>query len=150
MSVSIRPATAADAPLMRALAEANPPLDVHTGYTYWVIGHVGEGLSFVAERDGDAVGFVAVVPGALATETALIWQVCVDATARGAGLGRLLVGAARDAAVQRGLARMEFSISTDNAASRALFTSVFGEPLVAHGTAGTPEHPEDLFVADIR
>lgn len=149
MTITVRPATTAVAPAMKRLAAANPPLDVHTDYTYWVMCHVGAGLSFVAERDGMPVGFVTAVPGDASSNGALIWQVCVDDAARGAGVGRRLVESVRDAARGLGLTRLEFTIASDNTASRALFASVLGGPLIPRGTAGPEHHPEDLFVVEI-
>lgn len=120
--VIARPATIRDAALLRRLAEANPPLDVHTPYTYWAMCHIGQESTFVAERGDEPVGFVAAVPSR-GGRAFLVWQVCVDAGLRRQGVGGLLLDAVLDAARRHGVGFVEVSIEPTNAASLALFTS---------------------------
>jgi hypothetical protein len=40
------------------LAKNNPPLDVHTPYTYWVIAKYFSDTSFILEQNGVPIGFI--------------------------------------------------------------------------------------------
>ena len=150
MTIDIRPIRPSDVPHLVDMATRNPPLDVHTAYTYWVMATVGADLSCVAERAGKPLGYVTVLPGRQAG-TAFLWQVCVDRSARGEGLGRRLLGNAVDRMRARDIRRFSVTIAGENGASMGLFRSVFDESLreigvveLEHGVAS-----EDVYGVDL-
>lgn len=119
--IVVRSATPADHDLLRNLALACPPLDVHTPYTYWVQTTYFHHQCFVAEHAGSPVGFVTSISNREAT---LVWQVGVLAHMRGRGIGRALVDAVVAWCKDRGVPGFQVSINPRNAASMALFQAV--------------------------
>ena len=118
--VSIRPVTGSDAELLRALAAACPPLDVHTPYTYWVLTRMFPGSCFIAFSGDTPVGFVTSV---VADGKAFLWQVGVLPAARGRGLSAALINAVSDHARTSGITAVETTVAPGNAASLAAFRS---------------------------
>ncbi|MFP5019499.1 diaminobutyrate acetyltransferase [Pseudonocardia phyllosphaerae] len=134
----------ADGVDMWRLAVESQTLDANARYAYVLWSRDFAGTSAIARRDdGEAVGFVTGYLRPDAPDTLMIWQVCVDGRARGAGLAGRLLDAAWDQAVAgAGVTRMETTITPDNASSIRLFTK-FAE---RHAT--TIER-EDLFGPDL-
>lgn len=130
----------ADGVDMWRLAVESQTLDANSRYAYVLWCRDFAGTSVIARRDdGRAVGYVT---GYLRPEepgTLLIWQVCVDPVARGAGLaGRMLDAVWDRATAGPGVTRMETTITPDNESSIRLFSSFARRH-------DTPIEREDLF-----
>ena len=80
----------------------------------------GHAETLVAEDAGGLGGYVLLLYNR-ATSVARMYSLAVEARARGAGVGRLLVGAAEAAARKQGRAYMRLEVRQDNAASLGLF-----------------------------
>jgi [ribosomal protein S18]-alanine N-acetyltransferase len=94
-------------------------------YNYWSIeniaGYLETGVSLVAERDGQIVGFLLGEESFEGDEqTAYLEWLAVDAEHRRQGLGRRLTEAALVRVRELGKARVVVDIAAPNAASRAL------------------------------
>ncbi|MEJ8281061.1 diaminobutyrate acetyltransferase [Pseudonocardia spirodelae] len=140
---------------MWRLAVESRTLDANSRYAYVLWCRDFARTSVIARRDdGRAVGYVT---GYLRPENGalLIWQVCVDPVARGAGLaGRMLDAAWDQAVAEAGTERMETTITPDNASSIRLFTkfaerhdtTIEREDLFGPDLLGDEHEPEDLYV----
>lgn len=136
-----RPVTDGDAALLLHLARSCPPLDVHTGYTYWVICHLYRETAFVLEEGGRPVGYVMAVPHG---RVLFVWQVGIQEEYRGLGLAGRLFDALAMASRGR-FDLLELTISPDNAASLGAFNSWCrnaGLLVDAVGPIRVPEHEE--------
>jgi L-2,4-diaminobutyric acid acetyltransferase len=142
MTIVIRPVTEADAIVLRRLAVLCPPLDVHTHYTYWVLCHIADNGSFIAEDDGEPVGFTTSLRDG---DAFFIWQIGILPARRGAGLSTRLIGAVVDHARAQGLESLQFSIDPANTTSRAAFAA-FAQH---HGAALTQVGRVDLHDDDL-
>jgi len=86
----------------------------------------GESTILVAEGGGELLGFCQLYPtwcSVAAARILVLYDLFVDPDARGAGLGRGLLRAARDAGRAAGAVRLELSTARDNAPARALYES---------------------------
>ena len=119
-----RPSVADGAALWR-IAKESGTLDLNSSYSYLLWCRDFAGTSAVARgADGKPVGFVTGYVRPEHPRTLLVWQVAVDERHRGRGLAAALLDAltARLGA-ERGLTRVETTITPGNTASERLFTS---------------------------
>jgi ribosomal protein S18 acetylase RimI-like enzyme len=96
---------------------------------YWQQGAKSSGGDhvdlLVAELAGRPVGLASATCAGAVGYIGAMW---VDPTARGSGVGRRLLTAARDALVARGCRRLELTVTETNAAAIALYRSFGFEP----------------------
>lgn len=115
-------------------------LDLNSVYAYvmWADHHAQ--TSVVAELDGALAGFTIGFAIPAERETLFVWQIGVDARARGQGLaGQML-----DELVKRtGASMVEATVTPDNTASTALFRALG----TRHGTVVDEQmaYPEEFF-----
>jgi len=111
----------ADGVELHRIAAESQVLDVNTRYAYLLWCRDFADTSVVARRGDNVVGFVTGYRRPERPEVLFVWQVAVDAAARGGGVaGRML-----DELIARvpGATAMETTVTDDNAASRALFAA---------------------------
>jgi L-2,4-diaminobutyric acid acetyltransferase len=121
--VVIEKPTKSDGAAIWRIARDSKKLDLNSSYAYVLWCQDFADSSAVARVDGDAVGFVIGYRKQSAQDTAVVWQVAVDASQRGRGLaGRLLDGLCA-ALHADGVRYLETTITPDNQASIALFES---------------------------
>lgn len=106
---------------MHELVQRCPPLDLNSSYSYFLLcSHFAE-TCVVAEREGATVGFLSAYRLPQAPQTLFVWQVAVDAQARGRQLaGRML----EDLLLRPACAGVQFietTVSPSNHASRRVF-----------------------------
>ncbi|MDA1010546.1 MAG: GNAT family N-acetyltransferase [Chloroflexi bacterium] len=80
-----------DGGAMWRLARESGVLEENAEYTYHMFTHYFGEASVVAERDGEAVGFIAGFRPPDHPDTAFVWQIAVDQSARGQGLARMMI-----------------------------------------------------------
>lgn len=116
---------AADGVDMWRLAVESQTLDANSRYAYVLWCRDFSTSSVIARRDdGRAVGYVTGYLRPESRHTLLIWQVCVDPVARGAGLAGRMLDAVWDRVVASdGVGLMETTITPDNESSIKLFSS---------------------------
>jgi len=118
---TLREPVAEDGAEIWDLVRACKPLDENSMYCNLIqCDHFRE-TCVVAERDGAIVGWVSAYVLPYDPETLFVWQVAVAETARGTGLGRLMLGDLLSRAACRGVRRVQTTITADNEASWALF-----------------------------
>ncbi|HVV10000.1 diaminobutyrate acetyltransferase [Amycolatopsis sp.] len=118
--------TKADGKALWRIARDSQKLDLNTPYAYLLWCRDFAETSVVAKVDGAAVGFVMAYRRPQAPDTALVWQVAVDASQRGQGLAGALLDELFTRLVRQGVRYLESTITPDNKASIRLFAS-FGE-----------------------
>ncbi len=112
--------SAADGPALHAIAAGTGVLDVNSRYAYALWGRDFAATSIVARLEGRPVGFVTGYRRPADPDVLFVWQVAVDASARGHGVaGRML----DDLTARVRPAHVETTITAGNAASIALFTA---------------------------
>ena len=106
------------------MARDSRVLDVNTSYAYLLWARDFAATSVIATVDDDPGGFVTGYRRPDQPETLMIWQVAVDERHRGQGLARrMLDGLVDRLADDQGVRHLETTITADNSASIALFTS---------------------------
>lgn len=115
--------TKADGAELWRIARDSKKLDLNSPYAYVLWCHDFADTSVVARVDGVAVGFVTGYRKPAAPDTGMVWQVAVDASQRGKGLAGALLDGLFVRLTQQGVRYLETTITPDNTASIALFTS---------------------------
>jgi diaminobutyrate acetyltransferase len=125
------------------IARDSEVLDLNSSYTYLMWCRDFAKSSIVATVDGEVGGFVTGYIRPEKPDTVMVWQVAVDAEHRGRGLARRMLDALVDGLAGGSVRRMESTITADNEASIALFSS-FAE---GRGAAleREPVFPAELF-----
>ncbi len=123
--VQLREPRASDGPALTELVANCPPLDPNSAYCNLLQCSHFAATGIAAECEGRLVGFISAYLIPERPDTVFVWQVAVDASMRGRGLGRQMLQAviARPAAVAAGVRYMETTVTPDNAASWAMFRS---------------------------
>jgi ribosomal protein S18 acetylase RimI-like enzyme len=86
-----------------------------------------ESVVFVARADGAALGFVQLYPSFSSMSASPIWvlnDLFVTPQARGRGVGRALMGRAREHALATGARRLVLATAKTNAKAKALYESL--------------------------
>jgi L-2,4-diaminobutyric acid acetyltransferase len=102
------------------LAEATGVLDVNSRYAYLLWCRDFAATSVVARRGGDVVGFVTGYRRPEEPSTLVVWQVGVDAAARGQGVAAAMLDALFDSVTEAD--HLEATVTPDNTGSTALFS----------------------------
>ncbi|MCJ2187162.1 diaminobutyrate acetyltransferase [Novosphingobium sp. 2638] len=119
----LRSPTAEDGPAITALIAACPPLDPNSAYCNLLQCSDFADTCVVAEVNGRIAGWISAYRLPSHPERIFVWQVAVDTSARGLGLGgRMLDELAARPAV-RGATTLTTTITEANPASWALFTA---------------------------
>lgn len=151
MTATLRPPTVADAAGIHRLVEATGVLDVNSGYAYLAVCAHHAATSVVAEADGRLAGFVTGYRIPDRPDTLFVWQVGVDAAARGQGLATRMLEWLLEAT---GAAWVETTITPSNEPSRRLFRRLaerrgagceVSEGFPVHLFPGPAHEPEELF-----
>lgn len=119
-TVSIERPEINDGVALWELAAATKVLDVNSRYAYLLWCRDFAETSVVARMEGRVVGFVTGYRRQDEPGTLLVWQVAVDASARGLGVAGRMLDTLFDAVP--GVDHMETTITPDNEGSVALFT----------------------------
>jgi len=121
--IGLRQPRSEDGAAVWALVRDCPPLDTNSIYCNLLQCDHFADTCIVAERAGEVVGWVSGYIPPSTPDTLFIWQVAVSEAARGAGLGRRMLTSLLNRRACAGVSRLQTTITHDNAASWALFTS---------------------------
>lgn len=110
----------ADGPALWRLARESRVLDLNSPYYYLLFCARFARSSIVGERDDRVVGFVT---GLLHPDpdTLFVWQVAVDASARGRGFASAMLDALLGSEACNDVRRLDTTVTPSNEASLALF-----------------------------
>lgn len=96
-------------------------LDLNSSYSYLMWCDIFSETSIVAERDGDIVGFISGFLHPNATNTLFVWQVVVNETERGKGLGTKMLRQLLNRTACEDVQYIEATVSPSNKPSQSLF-----------------------------
>ncbi len=150
LPVTLEHPAAADGSALHELAATTGVLDVNSRYAYALWGRDFAATSVVARLDDRPVGFVTGYRRPADPDTLFVWQVAVDASARGHGIAAAMLD---DLAARVGCTHVETTITAANTASIALFTAFAGRhgaavdraELFGHAELGAEHEPEFLY-----
>ncbi len=151
-SGTVRETRPDDATAICQLAAELKPLIQHTPYTYWVLCNYAHRRAFVAEKDGQLVGFVTSVLSDADPPVLLVWQLGVVPEARGTGLADRLLDRVAQAGRRSGATAIEATIEEDNPASRRAFerlASRLNSELTEVGKVQIPSAGKQSSIAEI-
>ena len=125
--LTLRPPKLEDGSAVWDLIRSCGPLDDNSMYCNFLQCDHFADTCVVAELDGKIVGWVSgyLVPNE--PETLFVWQVAVDEDARGLGLGKAMLRHLVDRQSCAGVTQIKTTITRDNRASWALFSSLADE-----------------------
>jgi L-2,4-diaminobutyric acid acetyltransferase len=121
---SIRAPRLEDGAAVWQLVRDSGVLDLNSAYLYLLLCKDFADTCRVAEAHGRLVGFVTAYRPPGRPDVLFVWQIGVDASQRGQGLGGRLLRALIGAETCRGVSAVETTISPSNRASRGLFESL--------------------------
>ena len=123
---SLRRPVDTDGYALSQLIERCPPLDTNSVYCNLLQCTDFSATSIAADNnDGELVGFISGYRPPARPDTLFIWQVAVDSSMRGQGLGISMLMALVERTVAEGVRYLETTISPGNDASEALFAKAF-------------------------
>ncbi|WP_327120935.1 diaminobutyrate acetyltransferase [Nocardia sp. NBC_01730] len=138
---------------MWRIAKDSAVLDANSSYAYLLWCRDFASTSVVAELNGRIVGYVIGFVRPQAPDTVFVWQIAVERSQRGRGTGAELLHVLLNSVAAQGVSVLETTISPDNLASIAMFTSVARtrdaaitkRPLFDAGVFPDSHAPEDLY-----
>lgn len=141
--MKIRRPCAEDGARVWRLVESSGVLDCNSAYVYLLLCTHFSDTCAVAEDDGKLLGFVTGYRLPDKPDTWFVWQVGVNAMARGRGIGKRLLRAVLTR--HDDIRSIEATVSPSNRASRALFGSLareLGAPLREGSGFASPLFPD--------
>ena len=119
--INFRRPTELDGPQVTALIADCPPLDINSAYCNLLqCSHFAD-TCVVAERGGTVVGWISAYRPPSAPGSLFVWQVAVHASARGAGLGQLMLEWLISLPMAEGATDLTTTITAANLPSWAMF-----------------------------
>jgi len=125
--LTIQSPVATDASAVHALIARCPPLDHNSLYCNLLQCSDFADTCSIARLDGDVVGFVSGYRPPAEPHVLFIWQVAVDAVARGRALARRLITDILARPACAGVTMLHTTVTPSNQASRAMFTRLAAE-----------------------
>lgn len=154
MGLDIRRPRVCDGAKISALVRSCKPLDQNSLYSYLLLCRHFADTCVVAEEGEEIVGFLSGYLPPDQDGVLFVWQVAVDPSMRGRGLGKLLLREILRRPTARGCNHIETTIAPTNEASRRLFSSLARDlsaqcavyPFFCEDDFGDEDHEaEDLF-----
>ncbi|SFF01995.1 diaminobutyrate acetyltransferase [Alteribacillus iranensis] len=112
--------TAEDGAAMWELVK-NSTLDLNSSYKYIMMCEFFSETCVVAKENGKLVGFVTAFILPEKQDTVFVWQIGVDESQRGKGMGSRLLNALVERTKSADVKYLEATVTPSNAASQALF-----------------------------
>ncbi len=103
-----------------SLMKSSNDIDHHTDYTLWQASHFDRELFFIALVGNRVVGYIF---GRSIDDGVLLWQIAVDKTQQGKGIGKNLVASLINSAKHKNVRAITTTISADNHSSKATIFS---------------------------
>lgn len=122
LNITIRPPSVADGAAIWAFVSANQVLEPNTCYAYLLLATHFADTCLVAESGDQLVGFVAAYIPPTKPDAIFVWQIGVDAAARGQGLGTRLLHQLVTLPDCQKVTHMEATVAVSNEPSQRLFS----------------------------
>ncbi len=140
LDITLRNARLEDGAGIWQVVKDSGVLDLNSAYMYLLLAKDFGDTCVVAEHAGRITGFVTGYRPPKRPDSIFLWQVGVDASMRGQGLGKRLLAAFLQSPGAQGATMLETTISPSNEASKALFGAIARELGVEmHVTEGFTE-----------
>ncbi|MFT0533474.1 diaminobutyrate acetyltransferase [Castellaniella hirudinis] len=120
-AIRLRPPRWADGPALHALVSQCPPLDLNSVYLYLLLAEHFPQTCILAEDEHGIVGMVSAYRPPGRDDVLFVWQVAVQARARGQGLGGRMLRRLLARPPLRAVRWVETTVGPGNHASRRLF-----------------------------
>lgn len=121
LGIELREARPEDGRFMHALVERCGTLEQNSPYAYVLLADHFGGTSVVATSEGKLVGMALGYRPPTRPDAIFVWQIGVDPSMRGRGLGIALLDAFTRTAGAKSARFLEATVAPSNVASRALF-----------------------------
>lgn len=118
---ALRKPSSSDGARIWELVRSCSPLDENSMYCNLLQCDHFADTCVLAEIDGETVGWISAYVMPNDPQTLFVWQVAVAESARGRGLGALMLQSILRRSACRGVTRIQTTITADNDASWALF-----------------------------
>ncbi|HHQ69782.1 MAG TPA: diaminobutyrate acetyltransferase [Halothiobacillaceae bacterium] len=153
MTITYREPRQEDGGRIHQLVERAGTLDLNSAYLYFLLADHFRSTCAVAEDKEQLLGFVTAYIRPDRPDTLFVWQIGVDAAARGQGVASGLLKNLQDRPWFSDLRAIDLTISPDNQASQALFTRwaeklgcpITRQPYLSSALLGGDHQPEDLY-----
>jgi L-2,4-diaminobutyric acid acetyltransferase len=109
---------------VRKFVDSCNPLTLHTAVTYALMFDLSPDLCFVAESNGEIVGFASSIIGTKDRDALYCWQVGVHPDHRGSGLAERLIDSRIEAGRSAGCTKVQVGIEPSNKVSLGLWQKV--------------------------
>lgn len=119
--VRITEATEEDGADIWSLVKDSGVLDVNSPYSYLMMGKFFSETCLVAKDGDQLVGFVTAFRPPTAKDVIFVWQIGVDLSQRGKGVGKKLLHELLQREAGKGVRFLESTITPSNKPSQALF-----------------------------
>ncbi len=123
-SLVFRSPRVVDGARIHELVRSSPPLDINSPYCYLLLCSHFSKTCLVAVLDGRIIAFLSGYIPPEKDDVFFVWQIAVDASERGRGIGKRLLLEALRRSARSGCRYLETTITPSNRASRALFRSL--------------------------
>ena len=118
---TFRAPQSSDGPAIWQLIAACPPLDTNSLYCNLLQCTHFADTCIIAERDGEICGWISGYRLPQDSDSMFVWQVAVDASMRGKGLGKLMLNALFARPALQGVKRLLTTVTPSNLSSRRMF-----------------------------
>lgn len=122
-ALHFRTPTVSDGPAVREIVQESGVLDLNSRYHYLLFCRHFADTTVVAEMGDRPVGFVTAFLIPTRPDTVFVWQIGVDSSVQGHGVGRRLLEHLVQLPSCRGVTALETTVTPSNTASDALFRS---------------------------
>ncbi len=122
--ITVERASPADAPAVHRIVVASGVLDPCSAYAYVLLCDRFRDTCLVARQHNAIVGFVTAFVPPRDPGTVFVWQIGVDARARGQGVGSRLLDALFEQPACRDVTHLEATVAPSNRASDRLFRAL--------------------------
>lgn len=116
-----RKPTKEDGAAVWELIKGTNVLDLNSSYSYLMWCEIFSDTSIVVEREGNTVGFISGFINPNSPDTLFIWQVAVNASERGRGLGTRMLRQLLNRTACEDVQYVEATVSPSNKPSKSLF-----------------------------
>jgi L-2,4-diaminobutyric acid acetyltransferase len=121
MSIKIRKTREGDFLKVHEFVEKCDVLVTHPEHFYKIILRYFGDSCFLAEKQGNVIGFLMGFFSQKTPSTYFLWQIGTDASMRREGIGKKLITYAEQDLKKRGCTRIELTIDPENTISKNLF-----------------------------
>lgn len=119
--INFRKPQLADGIAIYQLIDRNPPLDVNSAYSYYLLADHFSDCCVVAEDGSGICAFLSAYPIPRESDTLFVWQIAVDERVRGQALGYRMLEHLLQRPELAGVRRVCATVGPDNMASRRIF-----------------------------